>query len=168
MRDTQRVEFAHEANAQVGTFVVEVFTKLKETLVSHQFSATPEDDRVLEKTKRRICCSAARDEADVDVTSVDPGPGPSSSSLRAGASSSKQVTRFDTPQAGLKESGRPAATIKVSFKVSRLNLMDMIDIFRLATMMCLVQDPDITETKCSVLTVYGKFLTNIFHFQSEA
>ena len=128
MRDTQRVEFAHEANAQVGTFVVEVFTKLKETLVSHQFSATPEDDRVLEKTKRRICCSAARDEADVDVTSVDPGPGPSSSSLRAGrAASSKQVTRFDTPQAGLKESGRPAATIKVSFKVPGLNLMDMID-----------------------------------------
>ena len=113
VRDTQRVEFAHEANAQVGIFMVEVFTKLKETLVSQQFSATPEDDRVLEKTKRRICCSAARDEADVDVTTVDPGPGPSSSSLRA--ASNKQVTRFDTPQAGLKESGRPAATIKVSF-----------------------------------------------------
>ena len=113
MRDTQKVEFAHEANAQVGTFVVEVYTKLKETVVSQQFSATPEDDRVLEKTKRRICCSAARDEAaDVDVTSVDPGPGPSSSSLRAGGY--KQITRFDTPQAGLKESGRPAATIKVT------------------------------------------------------
>ena len=162
MRDTQRVEFAHEANAQVGSFVVEVFTKLKESLVSHTFSATLEDDRVLEKTKRRICCSSAREEADVDVTSVDPGP--SSSSPRAGASSSKQVTRFDSPQPGLKESGRPAATIKVAFKVSRLNLMD---IFRLATMMCSVQDPDITATKCSVLTVYGEFCANIFHFWSE-
>ena len=114
VRDNQRVEFAHEANAQVGTFMVEVYTKLRETVVSQQFSATPEDDRVLEKTKRRICCSAARDEAaDVDVTTVDPGPGPSSSSLRAGGN--KQVTRFDTPQAGLKECGRPAAEIKVTF-----------------------------------------------------
>lgn len=107
--------------------MVEVFTKLKETLVSQQFSATPEDDRVLEKTKRRICCSAARDDADVDVTTVDPGPGPSSSSLRA--ASNKQVTRFDTPQAGLKESGRPGATIKVSFIVTRLNIVDTTDIF---------------------------------------
>ena len=115
MRDTQKVEFAHEANTQVGTFVVEVYTKLKETVVSQQFSATPEDDRVLEKTKRRICCSAARDEAaDVDVTSIDPGPGPSSSSPKAGGN--KQITRFDTPQAGLKECGRPAATIKVTLR----------------------------------------------------
>ena len=110
VRDNQRVEFAHEANTQVGTFVVEVFTKLRETLVSQQFSATPDDDRVLEKTKRRICCSAAREEADVDVTSLEPGP---SSSLQS--ASNKQVKRFDTPQAGLKESGRPAATIKVCF-----------------------------------------------------
>ena len=57
---------------------------------------------------------------------------------------------------------------ELDFGLELDNLMDMIEIFRLATMMCSVQDPDITETKCSVLTVYGKFLTNIFHFQSEA
>ena len=34
--------------------------------------------------------------------------------------------------------------------------------FRLATMMFLVQDLDITETNCSVLTIYGEFHVNIF------
>ena len=28
-------------------------------------------------------------------------------------------------------------------------------------MMCLGRDPDITETNCSVLTIYGEFLINI-------
>ena len=28
-------------------------------------------------------------------------------------------------------------------------------------MMCLGLDPDIMETNCSVLTIYGEFLTNI-------
>ena len=57
-----------QANARVGTFHVSVFTKLKETLVSQQFSAVPEGDRVLEKTKRRVCCSVAADSDTVDVT----------------------------------------------------------------------------------------------------
>ena len=100
MRDNQRVEFAHQANAHVGTFVVQVFTKLRKTVVSEQFSAVPEDDRVLEKTKRRVCCSVSNNEDDdVDVTSVGP--------------SNKQIRKFSTPQAGLVESGLPVATIEV-------------------------------------------------------
>ena len=101
VRDNQRVEFAHQANAHVGTFVVQVFTKLRETVVSEQFSAVPEDDRVLEKTKRRVCCSVSNNEDDdVDVTSVGP--------------SNKQIRKFSTPQAGLVESGLPVATIEVT------------------------------------------------------
>ena len=71
VEDQQRVEFAHQANAFVGTFVVkvftflcfclhsftfalQVFTKLRETKVVEQFTAVPEDGQVFEKTKRRI------------------------------------------------------------------------------------------------------------------
>ena len=100
VRDNQRVEYAHEANAHVGTFVVQIFTKLRETVVSEQFSAVPEDDRVLEKTKRRVCCSVSNNDEEVDVTSVQ--------------AHNKQVRKFSTPQAGLAESGLPAATINVS------------------------------------------------------
>ena len=98
VQDDQKVEYAHEANAYVGTFVVKVFTKLRETLVSEQFSAVPEDDRVFEKTKRRICCAVP----------ADSESGPSESP-------NKQVKKFDKPQAGLAESGLPAASIAVSY-----------------------------------------------------
>lgn len=85
-----------KANPDVGTFVVKVFTRLRETLVSEQHSSVPEDDRVLEKTKRRVCCSVGSDE--VNVTEMD---------------NNKSVTRFASPQAGLAEAGLPAATIEV-------------------------------------------------------
>jgi len=98
VKDDQRVEYAHEANAYVGTFVVKVFTKLRETLVSEQFSAVPEDDRVFEKTKRRICCAVPTDS--------ESGPN---------ESPNKQVKKFDKPQSGLMESGLPAASIEVSY-----------------------------------------------------
>ena len=77
---------------------MKVFTKLRETLVNEQFSAVPEDDRVFEKTKRRICCAVPSD-SDADIRDQ----------------SNKQVKRYETPQAGLVESGLPAATIEVSY-----------------------------------------------------
>ena len=95
------MEHAHEANAHVGTFVVQIFTKLRETVVSEQFSAVPEDDRVLEKTKRRVCCSVSKEEDEVDVTSI---------------TNNKQVRKYSTPQAGLVECGLPAATIEATNK----------------------------------------------------
>lgn len=98
VKDDQRVEHVHEANAYVGTFVVKVFTKLRETLVSEQFSAVPEDDRVFEKTKRRICCAV-----------------PTDSESAPGESPNKQVKKYDKPQSGLAESGLPAASIEVSY-----------------------------------------------------
>jgi len=98
VQDNQRVEYAHEANAYVGTFVVKVFTKLRETLVSEQFSAVPEDDKVFEKTKRRICCAV-----------------PTDSESAPGESPNKQVKKYDKPQSGLAESGLPAASIEVSY-----------------------------------------------------
>ena len=82
--------------------MVKVFTKLRETLVSEQYNAIPEDDRVLEKTKRRICCSVSTDD-NVDITSITNSN-----------NSNRQVKRFSTPQAGLAECGLPAATIEVS------------------------------------------------------
>ena len=102
VKDNQRVECASEANSHVGTFVVKVFTKLRETLVSEQYSALPEDDRVLEKTKRRICCSV-NSEDNIDV-------------VGNGNQTNRQVKRFEEPQAGLKECGLPAATIQVRMK----------------------------------------------------
>ena len=86
----------HQANPDVGTFVVKVFTRLRETLVSEQRRSVPEDDRVLEKTKRRVCCSVGSDE--INVTETD---------------TNKTVKRFDSPQAGLAEVGLPSATIEV-------------------------------------------------------
>ena len=65
-------------------------------LFSEQFSSVPEDDRVLEKTKRRVCCSVGSEE--INVTEPD---------------SHKMVRRFDSPQAGLAESGLPSATVEV-------------------------------------------------------
>jgi len=94
VQDGQRVEFAHQANAFVGTFVVKVYTKLRESRVVEQFSAVPEDDRVLERTKRRICCAAPPEEAG--------GP-------------AKVVRKFDTPESGLVETGLPVASIEVSY-----------------------------------------------------
>ena len=76
--------------------MVKVFTRLRETVVSEQHSFIPEDDRVLEKTKRRVCCSVGSDE--LNITEPD---------------STKTVRRFDSPQAGLAEYGLPAATIQV-------------------------------------------------------
>ena len=105
VKDDQRVECASEANSYVGSFVVKVFTKLKETLVSQQYSAVPEDDKVLEKTKRRICCSVSNTNDDnIDVVGTS-----------TGSSSNKQVRTFEEPQAGLVESGAPAAVIQISY-----------------------------------------------------
>ena len=67
-----------------------------ETIFSEQFSSVPEDDRVLEKTKRRVCCSVGSEE--INVTEPD---------------GNKMVRRFDSPQAGLAEAGLPSATIEV-------------------------------------------------------
>ena len=78
--------------------MVKVFTKLRETLVSEQFSAVPEDDRVFEKTKRRICCAVPADSEDA------PGESPN-----------KKVKKYEKPQSGLAESGLPAASIEVSY-----------------------------------------------------
>ena len=64
--------------------------------MSEQYTSVPEDDRVLEKTKRRVCCSVSSEE--INVTEPD---------------SNKMVRRFDSPQAGLAESGLPSATIEV-------------------------------------------------------
>ena len=75
---------------------MKVFTRLRETFVNEQHRSVPEDDRVLEKTKRRVCCSVGSDE--VNVTEPD---------------SNKTVRRFDSPQAGLAECGLPSATIEV-------------------------------------------------------
>ena len=77
--------------------MVKVFTRLRETLVSEQHSSVPEDDRVLEKTKRRVCCSVGSDE--INVTETD---------------NNKTVLRFASPQAGLAEAGLPSATIEVN------------------------------------------------------
>jgi hypothetical protein len=62
-----------------------------------QFSAVPEDDRVHEKTKRRICCAL-----------------PADSEAASSSSSSRVVTKFESPQSGLAERGLPAATIEVT------------------------------------------------------
>ena len=102
VRDEQRVEFAQEANRHVGTFVVKVFTKLQETMVSQQFSAVPEDDRVFEKTKRRICCAVPNDSE-------------SSHTQEDSQSQNKKIKTYETPQAGLVERGAAAASIEVSY-----------------------------------------------------
>ena len=115
VEDQQRVEFAHQANAFVGTFVVkvftflcfclhsftfalQVFTKLRETKVVEQFTAVPEDGQVFEKTKRRICCALPQD-------------------AEGGGSGSggKVVRRFDNPESGLVETGLPVVTLEVSY-----------------------------------------------------
>lgn len=98
VEDQQRVEFAHQANAFVGTFVVKVFTKLRETKVVEQFTAVPEDGQVFEKTKRRICCALPQD-----------GEGAGS------GSGGKVVRRFDNPESGLVETGLPVVTLEVSY-----------------------------------------------------
>ena len=115
VEDQQRVEFAHQANAFVGTFVVkvftflcfclcpltfvlQVFTKLRETKVVEQFTAVPEDGQVFEKTKRRICCALPQD-----------GEGAGS------GSGGKVVRRFDNPESGLVETGLPVVTLEVSY-----------------------------------------------------
>lgn len=98
--DQQRVEHAHEANAHVGTFVVKVFTKLKETLVTEQFSTVPEDDRVFEKTKRRICCAV---------------PPPDKDDSEYAKNGNKTVKTYEQPTAGLAETGAPAAVLEVSY-----------------------------------------------------
>ena len=96
--DQQRVEFAHQANAFVGTFVVKVFTKLRETKVVEQFTAVPEDGQVFEKTKRRICCALP----------------PDAEGGEAG-SAAKVVRKFETPENGLVETGLPVASLEVSY-----------------------------------------------------
>ena len=98
VEDQQRVEFAHQANAFVGTFVVKVFTKLRETKVVEQFTAVPEDGQVFEKTKRRICCALPPDAEGGDA-----------------GSTAKVVRRFETPESGLVESGLPVASLEVSY-----------------------------------------------------
>ena len=115
VEDQQRVEFAHQANAFVGTFVVkvytflcfclhsftfalQVFTKLRETKVVEQFTAVPEDGQVFEKTKRRICCALPQD-------AEGAGSG----------SAGKVVRRFDNPESGLVETGLPVVTLEVSY-----------------------------------------------------
>ena len=99
VEDQQRVEFAHQANAFVGTFVVKVFTKLRETKVLEQFTAVPEDGQVFEKTKRRICCALPPDAEGGD----------------AGGSTGKVVRKFSTPESGLVETGLPVASLEVSY-----------------------------------------------------
>ena len=96
--DQQRVEFAHQANAFVGTFVVKVFTKLRETKVVEQFTAVPEDGQVFEKTKRRICCALPPDAEGGEAGSV-----------------AKVVRKFETPENGLVETGLPVASLEVSY-----------------------------------------------------
>ena len=98
MDDQQRVEFAHQANAFVGTFVVKVFTKLRETKVVEQFTAVPEDGQVFEKTKRRICCALP----------------PDAEGGEAG-NAAKVVRKFETPESGLVETGLPVASLEVSY-----------------------------------------------------
>ena len=98
VEDQQRVEFAHQANAFVGTFVVKVFTKLRETKVVEQFTAVPEDGQVFEKTKRRICCALPPDAEGGDA-----------------GSTAKVVRKFETPESGLVETGLPVASLEVSY-----------------------------------------------------
>ena len=92
------MEFAHQANAFVGTFVVKVFTKLRETKVVEQFTAVPEDGQVFEKTKRRICCALPPDAEGGDA-----------------GSTAKVVRKFETPESGLVETGLPVASLEVSY-----------------------------------------------------
>ena len=95
VKDEQTVEDAGEANPFIGTFVVKVFTKLKESTVTEEFRAVPEDDRVHEKTKRRICCAADAVESEKGDT--------------------KQYQRYQDGVPGLKQVGSAQGVISVSY-----------------------------------------------------
>ena len=57
----------------------------------------PEDDRVFEKTKRRICCAVP---ADAETSS-------------SASPAKRTVTKFEKPESGFMESGLPVATLEV-------------------------------------------------------
>ena len=76
-----------------------MFTKLRETRVVEQFTAVPEDDRVFEKTKRRICCAVPADAETSSSSSASPAK--------------RTVTKFEKPESGFMESGLPVATLEV-------------------------------------------------------